>query len=170
VTVASGHLMNAGARVGSPARPNTSHSAGPQDDRLACGFHVIDRPSSRLEIMKGIPTTTNSRKQAMRRFVSDTQREYIRAVKRLAAFLPFLGHRDGGRVARRAFQLSSDRDRCATTDHQRDRDRAASTGRRRRAISCSFEPRKLPCVLSPEEVFFNNIGSKRTSVNIADVS
>ena len=36
----------------------------------------------------------------MRRFVPDTQREYIRAVKRLAIFLGRPRHRDGGRAAR----------------------------------------------------------------------
>ena len=52
----------------------------------------------------------------MRRFVPDTQREYIRAVKRLAIFLGRSPDaRDGGRAAR--VPTASDRDGCATTEH-----------------------------------------------------
>jgi integrase/recombinase XerD len=57
----------------------------------------------------------------LRRFVPDTQREYIRAVKRACDLSrPFPRHRDPGRAAR--VPAASDQERCATTEHQRDRD------------------------------------------------
>jgi hypothetical protein len=54
----------------------------------------------------------------MRRFVPDTQREYIRAVKRLAAFLGRSPDTDDGSTTR--FPAASDRDWCAATDHHHD--------------------------------------------------
>src|SRR5580692_11570779 len=82
----------------------------------------------------------------MRRFVPDTQREYIRAVKRLAIFL---GRSPDAATAEelRAFQLHLTEtglrfffkvtlDRPETTRH----------------LVFVYEPRKLPRVLSPEEV------------------
>lgn len=60
----------------------------------------------------------------MRMFVPDTQREYIRAVKSLAIFL---GRSPDTATAEelRAFQLHLTETGYATTEHQRDRDRAA---------------------------------------------
>src|SRR6266851_3120333 len=82
----------------------------------------------------------------MRRFVPDTQREYIRAVKRLATFL---GRSPDSAIPEelRAFQLhltvtalrfffKVTLDRPETTRH----------------LVFVYEPRKLPRVLSPEEV------------------
>ena len=46
------HRMNAGNAVVSPARPDTAHSAGPQDDRLAAGFALIDQPSFGNDIFR----------------------------------------------------------------------------------------------------------------------
>ena len=60
---------------------------------------------------------------SVRKFVPDTQREYIRAVKRLANFL---GRSPDTATAKScALPAASDRDRCAATEHQRDRDGAA---------------------------------------------
>ena len=60
----------------------------------------------------------------MRRFVPETQREYIRAVKKLASFL---GRSPDTATAEdlRAVPAASDRDRCAAPERQHDRDGAA---------------------------------------------
>jgi site-specific recombinase XerD len=94
----------------------------------------------------------------MRRFVPDTQREYIRAVKRLAAFL---GRSPDTATAEelRAFQLhlteagSQPPSINATVTALRfffkvTLDRPETT----RHLVFVYEPRKLPRVLSPEEV------------------
>ncbi len=62
---------------------------------------------------------------SVRRFTPDTQREYIRAVKRLSAFLGRAPDTAtaGGRAP--LVPAASDRDRRAATDHQCDRDGAA---------------------------------------------
>src|ERR1700682_264919 len=60
---------------------------------------------------------------SVRKFKADTQREYIRAVKRLAAFL---GRSPDSAIREelRSFQLHLTEARCAAPDHQRDRDGA----------------------------------------------
>src|SRR5712692_8235371 len=69
---------------------------------------------------------------SMRRFVPDTQREYIRAVKRLATFLG----RSPDTATPLRFFFKVTLDRPETTRH----------------VVFVYEPRKLPRVLSPEEV------------------
>jgi len=93
----------------------------------------------------------------MRRFVPDTQREYIRAVKKLASFLG--RSPDSATPKSCARSAASDRDQFATTEHQRDRDGAAvllqgdaRPAETTRHLVFVYEPRKLPRVLSPEEV------------------
>jgi integrase/recombinase XerD len=94
----------------------------------------------------------------MRRFVPDTQREYIRAVKRLASFL---GRSPDSATAEelRAFQLH-----LTETSLQPQSINATVTALRfffkvtldrpetTRRLVFVYEPRKLPRVLSPEEV------------------
>src|ERR1700761_1946978 len=94
----------------------------------------------------------------MRRFVPDTQREYIRAVKRLATFL---GRSPDTATAEdlRAFQLH-----LTETSMQPPSVNATVTALRfffkvtldhpdiTRHLVFVYEPRKLPRVLSPEEV------------------
>src|SRR5271163_680802 len=95
---------------------------------------------------------------SLRRFVPDTQREYIRAVKRLATFL---GRSPDTATAEelRAFQLHLTETGVhppsinATVTALRfffkvTLDRPEAT----RHLVFSYEPRKLPRVLSPEEV------------------
>jgi len=94
----------------------------------------------------------------MRRFVPDTQREYIRAVKKLASFL---GRSPDSATPEelRAFQLH-----LTETDLQPQSINATVTALRfffkvtldrpetTRRLVFVYEPRKLPRVLSPEEV------------------
>src|SRR6201998_3987226 len=95
---------------------------------------------------------------SMRRFLPDTQREYIRAVKRLATFL---GRSPDSATAEelRAFQLH-----LTETGAQPPSIKPTATARRlffkgtldrpetTRHLVFVYEPRKLPRVLSPEEV------------------
>jgi len=95
----------------------------------------------------------------MRRFVPDTQREYIRAVKKLASFL---GRSPDSATPEelRAFQLH-----LTETGAQPPSINATVTALRfffkvtldrpetTRYLVFVYEPRKLPRVLSPEEVF-----------------
>jgi site-specific recombinase XerD len=104
----------------------------------------------------------------MRRFVPDTQREYNRAVKKLASFL---GRSPDTATAEelRAFQLQ-----LTETGVQPPTVNATVTALRfffkvtldrpemTRRLVFVYEPRKLPRVLSPEEVFAPAGGRTRT--------
>src|ERR1700726_4167356 len=107
----------------------------------------------------------------MRRFVPDTQREYIRAVKRLATFL---GRSPDTATAEelRAFQLH-----LTETGVQPPTINATVTALRfffkatldrpettRRLV---YEPRKLPRVLSPEEVLVYGPATTRSCAPVA---
>src|SRR5882762_588113 len=158
------------AREGAAARPGVLHLPQQPFDRaqVTGGRSVLriegsSTPTSRQEPpMSEKPISPLRRRMLedmnMRRFVPDTQREYIRAVKRLATFL---GRSPDTATPEelRAFQLH-----LTETGVQPPSINATVTALRfffkvtldlpetTRHLVFVYEPRKLPRVLSPEEV------------------